>query len=389
MEKPTFDDVSLSPVTEADFDFIHELKSEENSILWSGFAKKPDYEHLRAHYARRMADPTKITLIIRWKDKKAGLISFTMLNDLECDGYSINVSEKFSGLGLGRLALSKNIDYLIAHYPSCKSFTVWIREDNLRSQKLFKGIGFSQTETVQIRYLAPDNKSVLFQAWTRTLFIWDNVFINHTWGKYPSEDLIRFIARTFYGVPNRSQVRFLELGCGPGANLWYLAREGFRFVGIDGSATAIAQASQRLDEECLGWRDHSELHIGDVGNLPFPTETFDAVIDNECVYCNSYESSERIYSEAYRVLNKGGSLFVRTFASGCWGDGTGQPAGHNAWFCAEGPLEGKGFSRFTSLDELPMLLEGFELRDTELISRSANERKHVITEWIVNAIKPK
>lgn len=220
-----------------------------------------------------------------------------------------------------------------------------------------------------------------------TDYIWEKIFLNQAWGKYPSEDLIRFIARNFYGAPNRKQVRVLELGCGPGANLWYLAREGFSFVGIDGSATAITQASQRLDDESPGWREHSELHVGDVRHLPFSDESFDAVIDHECVYCNNFQSAQRIYGEAHRVLRKGGYLFVRTFASGCWGDGTGQPLGHNAWLCAEGPIEGKGLARFTSLDEIPVLLHGFEILGIELISRSANERQDLITEWVVNARK--
>lgn len=63
--------------------------------------------------------------------------------------------------------------------------------------------------------------------------IWDMVFSNQEWGKYPSEDLIRFIARNFYKVENRKNVKILELGCGPGANIWYLAREGFSFCGVD------------------------------------------------------------------------------------------------------------------------------------------------------------
>lgn len=218
-----------------------------------------------------------------------------------------------------------------------------------------------------------------------TKAVWDSVFAKQPWGKCPGEDLIRFIARNFYGVPNRSQVRILEIGCGPGANLWCLAREGFRFVGIDGSPTAIAQASRRLDEEYPGWREHSELHVGDVSNLPYGTETFDAVIDNECVYCNSFEDSQRIYNEAHRVLRKGGGAVRADFCFGVLGDGTGIPAGQNAWFCDEGPLAGKGLARFTALDEIPVLLDGFELLAVELISRSANDRQHMITEWIINS----
>lgn len=35
--------------------------------------------------------------------------------------------------------------------------------------------------------------------------VWDNIFKNKEWGKYPNEELIRFIARNFYKVKDRKQ----------------------------------------------------------------------------------------------------------------------------------------------------------------------------------------
>ena len=44
--------------------------------------------------------------------------------------------------------------------------------------------------------------------------IWDSIFSSKEWGRYPSEDLIRFIARNFYKAEKRSSIKILELGCG-------------------------------------------------------------------------------------------------------------------------------------------------------------------------------
>lgn len=213
--------------------------------------------------------------------------------------------------------------------------------------------------------------------------VWEEVFRNQAWGKYPGEDLIRFVARNFYRVDDRSKVRILEVGCGPGANLWYLAREGFGFCGIDGSATAIEQAAARLDAECPGWRAYGELRVGDIGQLPFADEHFDAVIDNEAISCNSHESSRLIYAEMARVCHKGGKLFSRTFANGSWGDGTGEQAGHHAWRCGEGPLVGKGMVRFTTLEEIPALVAGFQVKSVERLAWTAEARTREIAEWII------
>ena len=389
MEKPTFEGISLSQFTEANLEFIYELTCEEESIYWGGFRTKPDYEKLKSHFANRMADPAKFTQVVLWKNKKVGLVRFEISEDGSCTDYSINISQKFSGLGLGSLALRKSVDYILQHCPACEKLVVWIREDNLRSQKIFRNSGFIETSTCEEVHLGSDRKNISLRKWIKPLAVWEEVFKTQAWGKYPGEDLVRFIARNFYKVPQRAQIKVLEIGCGPGANLWYLAREGFSFVGIDGSAIAISQASKRLDEECNGWRENSELHVGDVSSLPFANETFDAVIDNECVYCNNFENSQRIYGEAHRVLKVDGALFVRTFSAGCWGDGTGQKVGRGTYFCAEGPLAGKGLARFTELDEIPVLLQGFEVLGIEHVARSSNDRKHMIAEWVVHGRKPR
>ena len=89
--------------------------------------------------------------------------------------------------------------------------------------------------------------------------VWEEVFRAQEWGKYPPEYVIRFVARSFYGAPDRKAVRLLDLGCGPGACTWYMAREGFSAAGIDGSETAICRCAERLRNERLA----ADLKVGD------------------------------------------------------------------------------------------------------------------------------
>jgi len=137
--------------------------------------------------------------------------------------------------------------------------------------------------------------------------IWEEIYRVRDLGKYPAEDLIRFIARNFYKAPNRKDIKILEVGCGQGANIWYIAREGFSIYGVDGSSSAIDYAKKRLDQEISGWS--GSLTVGDVVSLDFEDNYFDAVIDNEAVTHNSFENSKAIYNEMQELQKKVENFF--------------------------------------------------------------------------------
>ena len=45
---------------------------------------------------------------------------------------------------------------------------------------------------------------------------WEKIHSTQEWGQYPSESVIRFVARNYYRVPDRKQLKFLDFGCGGG-----------------------------------------------------------------------------------------------------------------------------------------------------------------------------
>jgi ubiquinone/menaquinone biosynthesis C-methylase UbiE len=147
-------------------------------------------------------------------------------------------------------------------------------------------------------------------SWDQT---WEKVFASRQWGKYPSESVIRFVARNFFKVPERSEVKILEIGCGGGANLWFLSKEGFCAYGIDGSESAIAQASALMKKE----GQQANLFVGDVIALPYQDNFFDAVLDVQCLSHNTMESCSKILSEISRVMKVGGVFYSRTFSDQC------------------------------------------------------------------------
>jgi SAM-dependent methyltransferase len=212
---------------------------------------------------------------------------------------------------------------------------------------------------------------------------WDEVFGVYEWGRYPAEDLVRFVARNFYRVKDRSKIRLLEVGCGPGANIWYMAREGFSTFGIDGSEVAIGRARQRLADEGLA----ADLRIGDIMVLPYENEFFDGVVDIECIYTNDLHDSLVILQEIRRVLKPGGLFYSRTFMIGTAGEATatakeGEPRTYLR--IHEGPLSHfKGLQRFSSDGDIKSLYGLFTMESLDHLIRTDRNRSYEIREYMI------
>jgi SAM-dependent methyltransferase len=128
--------------------------------------------------------------------------------------------------------------------------------------------------------------------------------------RYPNEELMRFIGRTYASIPmsDRKEIRILEVGCGSGGNLWSLAREGFDAYGIDLSAAGIDICHEML----ASWGVMATLHVGDMSNLPYESGYFDAVVDVFSSYCLPEKDFMRYLNEIERVLKPGGKYFSYT-----------------------------------------------------------------------------
>jgi SAM-dependent methyltransferase len=218
-------------------------------------------------------------------------------------------------------------------------------------------------------------------TWNR---VWDEIFRSRPWGKYPKEELIRFVARNYYQVPDRKAVRFLDLGCGYGSSAWYLAREGFTVDGIDGSAVVIDLLRQRLDGEGVD----ATLAVGDIIDLPYPKETFDCVIDVGCLTCNGPDETRRILDGVFECLKPGGRLFSFTPTDRCWGAGCGQQvAKHTYRDVTEGPFSNTGISRFSSEAQIRDLYSRFGDLRFELSEYTVCDRAHTLSHWVVEGTK--
>jgi SAM-dependent methyltransferase len=145
---------------------------------------------------------------------------------------------------------------------------------------------------------------------------WDSTYLRDNGYRYwPSEDLVRSVSAR----PKASRV--LEVGCGNGANLWYLIEHASEVCGLDASPVALAAADRytrrRLGVEDTGVPIPVQLVQGDVTTrLPYDDGAFDGVVDCMVSQHVRLHQHEALYREFNRVLQPGGWLFIKHLDAG-------------------------------------------------------------------------
>jgi SAM-dependent methyltransferase len=145
--------------------------------------------------------------------------------------------------------------------------------------------------------------------------VWEESFAEQiarsAYNTAPVEALIRNISyylRDRHPDGDYDGLRFLEMGCGAGPNLVWLAEKGISVSGVDIAPTAL-----ELARGVLGESGHSEL-VDDfveasVSDVPLPDASFDGVIES-CVFQHLPRADrERAFAEVGRLVKPGG-LFV-------------------------------------------------------------------------------
>ncbi|MFC1720867.1 class I SAM-dependent methyltransferase [Patescibacteria group bacterium] len=128
----------------------------------------------------------------------------------------------------------------------------------------------------------------------------------------PSEDLekfVRWIARQKNIEPLNKNISVLDIGCGNGRNLIYLAQEfGAKGLGYDISSEAISQAQKQSKNLPLTFQVHSITEP-----IPAEDESQDLVLDMMTSHFLNEAGRKQLVEEINRVLKPGAWLFFKTF----------------------------------------------------------------------------
>ncbi len=128
----------------------------------------------------------------------------------------------------------------------------------------------------------------------------------------PSEDLLKFtrwLKRNNDTAPLNSHSSVLDLGCGNGRNLIYLAKTyGIKGVGYDVSNEAIGQAKESSRDLLLKYETRSI-----VGPITIGDQSQDLVLDMMTSHFLVSDERKVLIQEVARILKPGGWLYFKTF----------------------------------------------------------------------------
>jgi SAM-dependent methyltransferase len=159
--------------------------------------------------------------------------------------------------------------------------------------------------------------------------------------------------------PRGEGKRVLDVGCGGGKYLVFLADRRYQVTGIDFSPSALEltrwQVNRLAVEAELVEHDFTEFPY------PFPAASFDVVLGVDAIHHLLPEKFRLAVAEIHRLLKPGG-LFIGTFISTLHHSyGDGQALGEKS-FERDGIVH-----TFQDLDDVKLLLQRYEL--IELVHR--------------------
>lgn len=133
--------------------------------------------------------------------------------------------------------------------------------------------------------------------------------------KYKGEKLSSEVEKLLYLIDFSPNMRVLDLGCGRGDAVFFLASKGIQSDGVDYSKEGIDIAKKTLALKSKDVQKKSAFFVMDAKKLRFKKNTYDVVIAFD-VFEHLYpEELEEVMGQIKRVLKPQGILLVHTEAN--------------------------------------------------------------------------
>ena len=169
-------------------------------------------------------------------------------------------------------------------------------------------------------------------------------------GRVPAAELFK----------SKPSEKILDAGCGAGFMSRIYARSGAEVIGIDRAGKMLDQAKKEEDKTKLG----ISFIEGDITNLPFQDEKFDAISCVAVLIHDSPEECQKFFHESSRVIKPGGRIVISIMHPYLFQSESPSRNRKTSWvqYC---PLENKPFTvsqkfeKFTEIRKVKNLFQQF------------------------------
>ncbi|MGQ9506324.1 MAG: class I SAM-dependent methyltransferase [Candidatus Bathycorpusculaceae bacterium] len=191
----------------------------------------------------------------------------------------------------------------------------------------------------------------------------------------PDELVVNFAA---FLKAKKKVRRVLDIGCGAGRHLIYMAKHGVEAHGIDISKTGLNATKQRLKKENL----EAQIVKGNMKFLPYINSSFDTVICLHTIYHQKLKEMQETISEIHRILKKKGFLLVNFLSKRTYRYGKGEKVEEDTFIDNEGTERGV-LHHFTDEEEIKHLFKDFRIIKMELWEQEVEGK--LSSRWILTA----
>lgn len=152
--------------------------------------------------------------------------------------------------------------------------------------------------------------------------------------------------------------KILDLGCGVGRNSIFLSQMGFKVDAFDLSHVAIDELTGKIERLRLKIR----TKVGDMLELPYADEYFDAILAFHSIYHTDMKGLQNVIREMKRVLVDGGEIFftLNSKMSPSFKNPTNKIIDEHTIIKTEG-LEEDIPHTFVDYEDIKMILQGFQI----------------------------
>lgn len=132
-------------------------------------------------------------------------------------------------------------------------------------------------------------------------------YLEHWESPHPPQELVAMVAAEL--IPVGATV--LDIGCGAGVEAIFLARHGFRAIGVDTSAAAVEIGRRRAADAGV----EVDFRLADATDLPFTDSSIDFAMDRGCFHVVDRDRRLDYARELHRVLRPGARFLLRGAAA--------------------------------------------------------------------------